>query len=200
MHSPRKPFFALTAEDLMSRDVIAIQEEMPLAAAARVLSRAQISGAPVVDTTGVCVGVVSATDFLRLANRDMRVAPVTCATPHCVCSDWQLLEIHELPVDEVRRHMTPDPVTVRPGTSVGEVARLMLDAHIHRVIVVDAKGRPIGIVSSTDLIAAIAQSEWVGGPEAEPREVCESGHARSKPHSMAPLRQPSSGCGSGFCS
>jgi CBS domain-containing protein len=200
MHSPRKPFFTLTAEDLMSRDVIAIQEEMPLTAAARVLSRAQISGAPVVNAAGVCVGVVSATDFLRLANRDTRLAPVTCATPLCVCSDWQVLEIHELPVDEVRRHMTADPVTVRTDTSVGQVARLMLDAHIHRVIVVDVQGRPIGIVSSTDLIAAIGQSESAGGVETGSPSVCESGHARSKPHSVPPVRQPSSGRGAGFCS
>jgi CBS domain-containing protein len=55
--------------------------------------------------------------------------------------------------------MTPDPVTVRPGTPVKEVARLMLDAHIHRVIVVDARGRPVGVVSSTDLIAAVAGTE-----------------------------------------
>jgi len=159
MRSPRKPFFALTAEDLMSRNVIAIPQEMPLAAAARVLSRAQITGAPVVDADGACVGVVSATDFLRLANPDAQGTPASCAAPPCVCSEWQLPEPHQLPADEVRRYMTPDPVTVRPGTPVGELARLMLDAHIHRVIVVDAKARPVGVVSSTDLIAAVARTE-----------------------------------------
>jgi CBS-domain-containing membrane protein len=156
MLSPRKPFFTLTAEDLMSREVVAIQQEMPLAAAARVLSRTGITGAPVVDARGVCVGVVSATDFLRLANREAG-APTTSARP-CVCSDWQVLETHDL-ADEVRRYMTPDPVTVPPGTQVSELARLMLDAHIHRVIVVDTKGRPVGVVSSTDLIAAVARAE-----------------------------------------
>jgi CBS domain-containing protein len=158
MSSPGKPFFALTAEDLMSRNVIAIPQEMSLVAAARVLSDAHITGAPVVDAAGVCVGVVSATDFLRLVNRELCVAPITCATPMCICSDWQMLDIHELPVDEVRSHMTPDPVMVRPDTRIGEVARVMRDAHIHRVIVADTKGHPIGVVSSTDLIAAIAQA------------------------------------------
>jgi CBS domain-containing protein len=161
MHSAPKPFLALTAEDLMSREVIAIQQDMPLAAAARVLSRAQITGAPVVDAGGACVGVVSATDFLQLANRDPREAPPAYARPSCVCSDWQLLDLGELPADEVRRHMTPDPVTVRPDTPVGQVARLMLDAHIHRVIVVDAAGRPVGVLSSTDLIAAVARADPV---------------------------------------
>jgi CBS-domain-containing membrane protein len=36
----------------------------------------------------------------------------------------------------------------------------MLDAHIHRVVVVDAGSqRPIGIVSSTDMLAAITRAE-----------------------------------------
>jgi CBS domain-containing protein len=158
MRAAGKSFFSLTAEDLMSQSVVTIPQEMSLTAAARALSRANITGAPVVNADGVCVGVVSATDFLHLAQKDRRTAPVTCATPFCVCSDWQLLEIHELPVDEVCRYMTPDPVTVRPGTPVGELARLMLDGHIHRVIVVDGKGRPVGVVSSIDLIAAVAQT------------------------------------------
>jgi CBS-domain-containing membrane protein len=36
------------------------------------------------------------------------------------------------------------------------LARRMLDASIHRVIVVDEDNHPIGIVSSTDIMAAVA--------------------------------------------
>jgi CBS domain-containing membrane protein len=150
MRAAGKPFTELTAEDLMSRNVVAIRQEMSLAAAARVLSRAGVTGAPVVDADGVCVGVVSATDFLRLAEGDRRGAS------SCACSDWQVFENHELPAEEVRRYMTHDPVTIRPGTTVGELARLMLDAHIHRLIVVDRTGHPVGVVSSTDVLAAVA--------------------------------------------
>jgi CBS domain-containing protein len=159
MRAAGKAFFALTAEDLMTREVVTIPQEMSLPAAARLLSRARISGAPVVDVNGACVGVVSATDFLTLVQKDSRTRTVACSAPLCVCSEWQVMELPELPFDEVRNHMTADPVTVRPTTPVSDLARLMLDAHIHRLIVVDGKGRPVGIVSSTDLIAAVAQTE-----------------------------------------
>jgi CBS-domain-containing membrane protein len=33
----------------------------------------------------------------------------------------------------------------------------MLDAHIHRIIIVDEGGQPVGIVSSTDVLAAVAR-------------------------------------------
>jgi CBS domain-containing protein len=52
--------------------------------------------------------------------------------------------------------MTPDPVTAGPLTGIKDLARMMLDAHIHRIIVVDPNHRPIGVVSSTDILAAVA--------------------------------------------
>jgi CBS domain-containing protein len=56
--------------------------------------------------------------------------------------------------------MTPDPVTAQPATSIRVLARMMIDAHIHRIIVVDEGRRPIGVVSSTDVLAALAY--WDG--------------------------------------
>jgi CBS domain-containing protein len=81
---------------------------------------------------------------------------IVCSQPHCVLVDWQVVDVEKLPTDEVRRFMTPDPVTAQPATSIRVLARMMIDAHIHRVIVVDEERRPIGVVSSTDLLASLA--------------------------------------------
>jgi len=191
----------------MSRAVVLLAEHMPLRDAARLLLRNQVGGAPVVDVHGKCVGVLSAIDFLRLAEKRNDVTkaaapalPVTCSfqtkhqmpdgsevtlcnlppgvcpiqrkqkgaeggellvcsQPHCVFADWQVVELENLPTDEVRLHMTPDPVTVKPTVSIRVLARLMIDAHIHRIVVVDDERKPIGIVSSTDLLAALAYAE-----------------------------------------
>jgi CBS-domain-containing membrane protein len=35
---------------------------------------------------------------------------------------------------------------------------MMVDAHAHRLIVAGADGRPIGIVSGTDVMAAVARA------------------------------------------
>ncbi len=35
---------------------------------------------------------------------------------------------------------------------------MMLDAHIHRIIVVDAGRRPVGVLSTTDVLAAVANA------------------------------------------
>jgi CBS-domain-containing membrane protein len=156
MLATRRPLTTLTAADLMSRDVVVIPQQMSLRSAANLLSRAQITAAPVIDSYGCCIGVISATDFMHRAHEDIRRRKPQ--SEECVCSDWQVVEVEHLPTDEVGVYMTPDPVTVRPGMGIRELARAMIDAHIHRVIVVDEEQRPVGVVSSTDVLAAVANS------------------------------------------
>jgi len=150
-----RAMLTLTAEDLMTHMVTTIPQEMPLQAAARLLAREAITGAPVVNAVGRCVGVLSATDFLRWADAGAR--PEAARAPvRCICSDWQVVDPEALPKDEVRLFMSTDLVTADPTTSITDLARRMLDAHIHRIIVVDAQHRPIGVVSTTDILAAVA--------------------------------------------
>jgi CBS-domain-containing membrane protein len=148
-----KPLVALTAADLMSTALVMVPQEMSLQSAAHLLSQAEVTGAPVVNAEGRCVGVLSSTDFIHWAEKGPQRPAHTG-----VCSSWQIVEPDKLPREEVKNYMTADPVTVHPGTPVADLSRMMLDAHIHRVIVVDRNCRPVGIVSSTDILAAVAQS------------------------------------------
>jgi CBS domain-containing protein len=207
MRTTSKPLLARTASDLMTCDVVLLPAEMPLRDAIRLLLQKQVSGAPVVDAQGKCVGVLSALDILRLAGkREDATRPagpalpitcpfvvkrkdsdgkemflctllpgvcpiqvrqrgadgkdmIVCSQPHCVLVDWQLVEVEKLPTDEVRQFMTADPVTVSRDTPIRTLARLMIDAHIHRLIIVAEERRPVGIVSSTDILAAVAYAE-----------------------------------------
>jgi acetoin utilization protein AcuB len=54
----------------------------------------------------------------------------------------------------VRELMTPNPVTVRPDTSVPDALRLMRERKVRRLPVVDGHGRLVGIVSDKDLLYA----------------------------------------------
>jgi|SRR5208282_348026 len=58
----------------------------------------------------------------------------------------------------VGQAMTPDPVTVTPTTTVEEAARLMLDHKISAVPVV-ANGKPVGILSTSDILEAFLDIE-----------------------------------------
>jgi predicted transcriptional regulator len=149
---------SLCASDIMSRNILMIRREMSLQGAARLLSRAGVSGAPVVDDQGRCVGVLTATDFMHsVETREPNYESHGPSNSPAHCA-WQIPEDHMNSCLCVADFMTKDPVLIGPATPIGELAKTMLDAHIHRVIVVDmACQRPLGIVSSMDILAVIAR-------------------------------------------
>jgi CBS domain containing-hemolysin-like protein len=91
-----------------------------------------------------------------------------CLQPSGVLCDWQQ-EIEGFPEGGVAsRYMTTDVVSVEPQMPLAELARMMIDAHIHRVFVLDEQRRPVGVISSTDILAALA---WEWQLLADPRQT-----------------------------
>jgi CBS domain-containing protein len=148
----------LTAADLMTEHVMTIPQETSLQEAARLLSGSHISGAPVVDSDGACVGVLSSSDFVIWAGQEGRVSEEKQKGTWFVAPWGEMVLIEESANHEVRRYMTARPLTVLPSTRIGELAEKMVEAHIHRLIVVADETRPLGIVTSTDLLAALARA------------------------------------------
>jgi CBS domain-containing protein len=151
MRTTTGSFLNLTAADLMTTPVTVIPHAMSLREAAHQLTRERISGAPVVDAEGHCIGVLSSSDFVTWAGEDGSGKSV-----HFIAPWGEMIDIDDFPSNEIRHYMTTQPVTVLPTSSVGELAQKMVDAHIHRVLVVVDQNRPQGIVTSTDILAAVA--------------------------------------------
>lgn len=53
--------------------------------------------------------------------------------------------------------MTTSVVSLPPGAAVQDAARIMLAAGIHRILVVDEDGDLVGLVSSSDIVRAVAE-------------------------------------------
>ncbi len=173
-----KPFLTVTAADLMSAPVMTIPHETSLREAARLLSRTHVSGAPVVDGEGRCIGILSSSDFVTWAVRgsgaDENGGEVTA-----FIAPWgEVVTIDNAPESEIHRYMTAQPVTVTPTTPIGELSQKMVDAHIHRVLVVGEQNRPCGVVTSTDVLAAVAREHQRAshGPAGTPKPQRRSRH------------------------
>ncbi len=193
MQNVSKPLFALTAADLMSGPVVSIPEAMSLRGAAHIFAQFSISGAPVISPDGRCVGVLSTTDFVSWAERGENAAKRRNRHAHDFHSPWQIMDVDNLPEDEVGRYMTADPVIVAPDTLIGDLARKMTDAHIHRVVVVDEQNRPVGIVSSTDVLAALARAANRRGGSVDD-DVLDSDGKRYVYHAACMASAPSGAC------
>jgi CBS domain-containing protein len=145
---------------------------MSLAEAARLLSGSNISGAPVVDEGGRCIGVLSSNDFVTWAGQEGEVT-------NFIAPWGEIIDISDFPENEIRHYMTAQPIVVSPTAPVRLLAQTMVDAHIHRILVVEGQDRPCGIVTSTDILAAVAQSV----SESRPRKTKGKIRTRTKANS-----------------
>jgi predicted transcriptional regulator len=148
-------------KDLMNPDIMTVADDMTTDELARYLIEREISGAPVVDTQGNLIGVVSMTDIGRnmAEPADVESAPGS-GFYRDVAADLTLEDLGQRYVEEravtVRDVMTPVIYQVPVTASAAEAARLMVEQHIHRLVVTQGK-EPVGIITSLDLLKIIAE-------------------------------------------
>lgn len=122
----------MQAKDLMCREPRAVRMYDRLDAAARVMWEHDCGLCPVVDASGVLVGV--------LTDRDL-----------CMASYTQGKALLEIPVAAV---MARAVRTCRPEDPVATVLQTLQQAQVHRLPVVDARGMLVGVVGTNDLLRA----------------------------------------------
>jgi CBS-domain-containing membrane protein len=122
----------LTARDVMSPAVLTLAADDTTASAAERLADAAVSGAPVRDANGKLVGILSLADLTN-----PRRAGVGRHTA-----------IYDV--------MTPEVYAVYADGPALVAAMVMAKYGIHRVAVCDPSGALAGIVTSLDLVKALA--------------------------------------------
>jgi predicted transcriptional regulator len=146
--------------DLMNPDIMTVADDMTTNELARYLIEREISGAPVVDGEGHLIGVVSMTDIGRtVAEPSDNESSRDSGFYTDFAADLTLEDLGQRYVEEravtVRDVMTPVIHDVPVTASVAEAARMMVDQHIHRLVVTQGK-QPVGIITSLDLLKVVA--------------------------------------------
>lgn len=122
----------LKVRDIMTTEVFTVEASEPLVQAAWTLSSQFITGAPVKDASGNIIGVLSETDLLR-----------------------RFLDERGNPTGQVGEAISGVVWSISPDDPAIDAVRLMVSRKIHRVIVVEAPGKLVGIVSSTNVLEAL---------------------------------------------
>jgi CBS domain-containing protein len=125
----------MIASDIMSSPVYVVGPQENVAHARNLMLSHKISRLPVLD--GDClVGIITKKDIAyRLRQSD----PI-----------WRRRPIDRIPVHVL---MVPDPVSITPGTSVRDIAALMMARDFSGLPVIDG-GKLEGMVTKTDLLAS----------------------------------------------
>ena len=150
-HAFRRKMGNITCADIMSRDLATVEYGTELEEVWARLRFHRIKAIPVVDAFSRVVGIVTLVDFLKRAN----------LKTYETFEDKLIKFIRRTPGDkaekpEVIGQIMAFPVTtVRTDTHVVDLIPLLSDKGLHHVPVVDVNGRLAGMVTQSDLIAAL---------------------------------------------
>jgi CBS domain-containing protein len=120
----------LTAESIMTTNVVTITPDMAIKDAIELLLRLQISGLPVVDNQGRLVGVI--TEFAMLA----------------------MVYDQEVQCQSVGQHMTREVFTVESTDPISRIADLCIVHRVRRLPVM-RDGRLVGLIARRDVLETL---------------------------------------------
>lgn len=105
-----------------------IQPETPVREALQAMTKARSGAAVVANADGTLAGVFTHGDFVRAFQRDNAIAD-----------------------QPVRAFMTPNPVSIQADKLAAEVLATLEKNRVDDIVVVDAAGKPVGMVDTQDL-------------------------------------------------
>jgi CBS domain-containing protein len=137
----RQPLFSSAADrtpllDVMTGDVVCVGQDLGLAELTELFLELDIGGAPVVDDECRPLGVVSRSDLIAVSDRSATVASIMMAMAF----------------------------TLPETATLSRAAALMAFEGVHRIPVVSAEGRVVGIISSLDIARWLAQNDGYIAP------------------------------------
>ncbi len=143
----------LTCADVMSRDVVTVHFDTALEEGWQQLRAHKIKSLPVVDAFGRLIGIVTVADFLRqiddtaAAGLALRLQGLLQRTPGVTSDKAEVLG----------QIMTAQVFTAAPDTPIAALVAQCADNSLPHVPIIDAQRKVVGIVTQSDMLAALYQ-------------------------------------------
>lgn len=164
-----EPSGRVRVAELMTRNVMCVEPSMSLETLTTLLLEHGISGAPVIDEDRRPIGMISKSDLVRQhyeSEMGLELEDFTIESPE-TGFEYQLgpgFHAQRITRQTVGEVMMPLSFTVPETASLARAAGLMAFEGIHRVPVVDRKGRVVGILSTLDVLRWLAGQSGYPGP------------------------------------
>ncbi len=151
----------LTVRDIMDADPVTVTPEAPVQEVVRALRENELTGVPVVNEGGRCLGIITESDLVLVGeDADLHL-------PHYVELFGGLVFLEPLRKFESRLRkavaakardmMTEDPVTIGADADIHEAGRLIARSGHNRLPVVDEDEHLVGIVTRADVLEALTR-------------------------------------------
>ncbi|UTY56784.1 HPP family protein [Massilia sp. erpn] len=154
MRAYQRRFGQIRCASIMSQDVVTVEFGTPLAAAWQLMQHHRVAALPVLNPGRRVIGIVTQGDFLRHSGLD-DFTSLPARLRHFLQPSGRS---HGDKPEVVGQIMTTHPQTAALDTPIADLVPLMADSGLHHIPVVDAAGRCAGILTQSDLMAALYES------------------------------------------
>lgn len=148
----------LRAKDIMKQELVTVSPDTRVTEAAKILLERHINGLPVVDDEGRLVGIICQSDLVAQQMRmpvpsvfNLLDGLIPLGSPSTLEK-----EVRKIAAIRVSEAMSTNPVAVAPGTSLEEIATLMVSRNFHSLPVLE-EGRLIGIIGKEDVLRTLVE-------------------------------------------
>ena len=162
-HAYTRRFGVITCGTIMSTHALTAEFSTELGEAWRMMRYHQVHAMPVLNRARRVIGMVAQGDFLRYSDLDdfrtlgARLRQLILRTRHT----------HSDKPEVVGQIMSTNVSSAFVHTPIVELVPLMANSGLHHIPVIDAERRFAGIVTQSDVIAALVQSR-LSEPQSEP--------------------------------
>lgn len=150
----------LRCSDIMSRQLITVRHDTPLQQAWGLFREHRIKALPVVDANGGIVGIVTPADFMRAAEVDGNEG---FAQRQRKLQGWAAGQGAAggtgMPLERVGQIMTRQVRVASVDRHLAELIPLFGSTGHHHIPIVDGGDRLVGIVTQSDVVAALSRAE-----------------------------------------
>lgn len=147
----RRRFEEITCADIMSPDPVTVEFGASLEEAWTQLQRYRIKALPVIDRSRRVIGIITLADFMKHAQLHTH-AKLAEKLQRFVA---RITTLHADKPDVVGQIMTTAVCTARADQSIVELVPSFADSGHHHIPIVDHERRLVGILTQSDLMAAL---------------------------------------------
>jgi len=150
----------MNVEEIMTKNIVSIKRNNTIDEIARVMVENKVSGLPVLSDGGYLIGIVTEGDLLRreMTPRLPEFINILGAVIYYHGVERYNEDFKKILAKTAVDIMTEDLITVKEGTDVGEVAKIMLDNNIKQIPVVDGS-KLIGLITRADIVKLLLKQE-----------------------------------------
>ena len=154
MRAFRRRFGETLCSEFMSRDIVAVEYATELADAWLLMRSHAVEALPVINRARRVIGIVTRSDFLQHADLSEYHSLGTRLRAFLRRTDHSHSDKHEA----VGQIMSAPVKTARDNSPIVELVPIMSNIGVHHVPIVDAERRLVGMVTQTDLVAALYET------------------------------------------